>query len=216
MPVAMLKLAEAAVVARVALRDVNRVFDEGILPDEFVANDDGRRVMDTACTFISFYFDSAAALTAEARLSAIREGAARLKKHRAATRARLMKEDWTVRDGFLTIDLAPFLKRTLDRIDRLNAARAMVATDPDILGGTPIMRGTRVPVYDVAASVAAGLPKERILAAYPSLDAEKLELAALFAEANPPRGRPRAGDGSAPAAERRVRAAAKLDEVSDR
>jgi uncharacterized protein (DUF433 family) len=55
----------------------------------------------------------------------------------------------------------------------------------------PLIRGTRVPVYDVAASVAAGIPIERILSAYPGIDREKVELAAIFAEANPPRGRPR-------------------------
>ncbi len=42
--------------------------------------------------------------------------------------------------------------------------------------------------------MAAGIPVERILAAYPALDAEKIELAALYAEANPARGRPRTND----------------------
>jgi hypothetical protein len=51
--------------------------------------------------------------------------------------------------------------------------------------------GTRVPVYDVAASVAAGYPMDRILASYPSLSREQVELAALYAEANPQRGRPK-------------------------
>jgi uncharacterized protein (DUF433 family) len=67
-------------------------------------------------------------------------------------------------------------------------------SDPDTLGGTPVIRGTRVPVYDVAASVAAGIPMDRILEAYPSLDADKVELAAIYAEANPVRGRPRSSD----------------------
>jgi hypothetical protein len=56
--------------------------------------------------------------------------------------------------------------------------------------------------------VAAGLPIGRILAAYPSLDADKVELAAIYAEANPARGRPRASDelpkGAVIVAERRV------------
>ncbi len=55
----MLKPTEAAVVARVALRDVNRAIDEHILPEGFFSVDDGRRVMATACALISFYFDSA-------------------------------------------------------------------------------------------------------------------------------------------------------------
>jgi uncharacterized protein (DUF433 family) len=187
----MLKATEAAVVSRVALRDVNRVIDEGILPEEFFTLEDGRHVLAAACTLISFYFESAKLLTSEERLFAIKEAGPRLRRLKALTLAALLKEDWTVRDEFLTIDLTPFIKRTNERLDRLGAARAMVTSSPNVLGGTPVIRGTRIPVYDVAASAAAGMPTKRILAAYPSLDTEKVELAAIYAEANPPRGRPR-------------------------
>jgi len=68
---------------------------------------------------------------------------------------------------------------------RLEKARAQVIVDPEILSGTPVIKGTRVPVYDVAASMAAGIPMERILACYPSLNREQVELAALYAEAHP-------------------------------
>lgn len=67
----------------------------------------------------------------------------------------------------------------------------MKILDPDVLGGTPVIRNTRIPVYDVAASVAKGLPLNRILAAYPGLTAEMANLAVLYATANPQRGRPR-------------------------
>jgi len=204
----MLKPSEAAVVAGVALRDVNRVIDEHLLPDGFFSLNDGRRVATTACTLIAFYFDSARRLTLEERLFAIREVGSRLYKLRTRALASLIEEDWTVRDEFLTIDLAPFVRRTKERLERLAAARGMVVSDPDVLGGAPVVRGTRVPVHDVAASVAAGLPIDRILAAYPSLDADKIELAAIYAEANPARGRPRASDelskGAVVVAERRV------------
>jgi uncharacterized protein (DUF433 family) len=40
----------------------------------------------------------------------------------------------------------------------LDKARALVVEDPEILSGTPVIRNTRIPVYDTAASVAAGLP----------------------------------------------------------
>jgi uncharacterized protein (DUF433 family) len=204
----MLKPSEAAVVARVTLRDVNRVIDEHILPEGFFSIDDGRRVAAIACTLIAFYFDSARRLTSEERLFAIREAGSRLYRFRARALASLIEEDWTVRDEFLTIDLAPFVRRTKERMERLAAAREIVISDPDVLGGTPVVSGTRVPVHDVAASVAAGLPTDRILAAYPSLDANKIELAAIYAEANPTRGRPRASDelpkGALIVADRRV------------
>lgn len=74
---------------------------------------------------------------------------------------------------------------------RLEKACAQVTVDPEILSGTPVIKGTRVPVYDVAASTAAGIPMERILSSYPSLNREQVELAALYAEANPSREGPR-------------------------
>jgi uncharacterized protein (DUF433 family) len=170
----MLRPAEAAVVAHVTLRDVNRAIDERILPDGFFMIENGRHVLASACTLISFYFASANRLTSEERLFAVREAGSRLREFSTLTPAALIRKDWLVRDEFLTIDLAPFVRRTQEGLDRLAAARALVATDPDILGGTPVIRGTRVPVYDVAASVAAGIPADRILAAYPVLDAEKI------------------------------------------
>jgi uncharacterized protein (DUF433 family) len=99
-----------------------------------------------------------------------------------------------VHDEFVTIDLASFIRRTNERMERLATAREMVVSDPDVLADAPVVRGTRAPVHDVNASLVAGLPAERILAAYPSLDADKIELAAIYAEANPARGRRRRSD----------------------
>lgn len=75
--------------------------------------------------------------------------------------------------------------------NRLEKACAQVIADPEILSGTPVIWGTRVAVYDVAASVVAGVPMEDILSSYPSLNREQVELAALYAEANPSREGPR-------------------------
>jgi uncharacterized protein (DUF433 family) len=68
---------------------------------------------------------------------------------------------------FLTIDLAPLVKSAGERHGRLIAARDLVESSPELLGGTPVTRGTRVPIHSVAASLAAGIPIERILRAYP-------------------------------------------------
>ena len=75
---------------------------------------------------------------------------------------------------------------------RLITARNLIHSSPEILGGVPVIRGTRIPVYDVGACVSSGVPVDHILSDYPTLDREKVELAAIFSEANPPRGRPRA------------------------
>jgi len=53
-----------------------------------------------------------------------------------------------------------------------------------------VIRGTRVPVYDVAASFAADIPMDRILAASTSTPT-RWSWPVIYAEANPPRGRPK-------------------------
>jgi uncharacterized protein (DUF433 family) len=185
----LLTASEAAVVSQVSVRDINRVIDESILPQEFFSVRNGRHVVAVGCSLIAFYFESAKRLTSEERLWAIRHAGPRLRGDRSA--ATLLKEDWALQDEFLTINLEPFLRRTWERLRRLGEARNMVVSTPDILSGTPVIRGTRVPVYDVAVSLAAGIPMDRILSAYPALDADKVDLAMIYAEANPPRGRPR-------------------------
>jgi len=163
----LLTASEAAVVSQVSVRDINRVIDESILPQEFFSVRNGRHVVAVGCSLIAFYFESAKRLTSEERLWAIRHAGPRLRGGRSA--ATLLKEDWALHDEFLTINLEPFLRRTWERLRRLGEARNMVVSTPDILSGTPVIRGTRVPVYDVAVSLAA----------------------MIYAEANPPRGRPR-------------------------
>jgi uncharacterized protein (DUF433 family) len=170
---------EAAVVAGVSVRDVHRMIDERILPEGLYTATENRSFKGRACALISFYFRAANRLTSEERQKTI------------ARASESTPEPQTVQDEFLTIDLTPFHREVAERMGRLQAAQDIVVMDPEILSGTPVIRGTRVPVYEIAASVAAGIPVDRILAAYPSLKREQVELAALYVEANPQRGRPR-------------------------
>ncbi len=182
---------EAAVVAGVTVRDINRVIDERLLPEGFTSDVDGRRIELAACPLVGFYFRAAKALTAEERLRLIRRFAERITADMAGHPfAGWRKADWSVRDGFLTVSLSDFVAEADDRSARLAAAQDMVMEDSAILGGTAVIRGTRIPVHDVAASVATGMSRERVLAAYRGLDEAMLDLAVLYAEANPVRGRP--------------------------
>jgi uncharacterized protein (DUF433 family) len=64
-----------------------------------------------------------------------------------------------------------------------------IISDPEILGGMPVIKGTRVLVHDLAASVKAGILRDRILAAYPTIKEHHLDLVVAYAEANPLRRR---------------------------
>ena len=65
--------------------------------------------------------------------------------------------------------------------------RQIVASDPEIMGGTPVVRGTRIPVDLVADMLAQGATAEEILEGYPTLDREKIAMAPLCARAFPVR-----------------------------
>ena len=73
---------------------------------------------------------------------------------------------------------------------RLREAEQMTVSDPEILHGTPVYRGTRIPVELVADMLNDGASVEEILEGYPALDRNKIELAPLYVRAFPRRGRP--------------------------
>src|ERR1700722_14440692 len=75
-------------------------------------------------------------------------------------------------------------------LKRLRNAQRMAISDPDIMGGTPVYRGTQVPVDMMAAMLARGASTQEILEAHPSLIEQQVELAPLYAAAFPRRGRP--------------------------
>jgi uncharacterized protein (DUF433 family) len=175
---------EAAVAAGVSLPQVNRVIDDRILPDDWYSTSPTRTVRTDACLLISFYFETADLLTAGARLQTIRNAVAH-------DHTWEQWKDYSSEDHFLTVRFADLWQKVDRRLRTLMAAEKMVVEDPEILGGTPVIRGTRVPVHTVAAQFDAGTPIGRILRSYPSLTEAQVELASVYAKAVPQRGRPK-------------------------
>ena len=64
-------------------------------------------------------------------------------------------------------------------------AHDVVVTSDDILGGTPVIAGTRIPAHDVLAALAAGATEEQLLANYPSLTTHHVKLLASYREMYP-------------------------------
>jgi uncharacterized protein (DUF433 family) len=101
-------------------------------------------------------------------------------------------ENWkhyVVGDHFLTVRFGDLWKTVNERLHKLAAAESMVTEDPEILSGTPVIRGTRVSVHTVAALFDDGTPVKEILQAHPSLMESQVELASIYAKAVPQRGR---------------------------
>lgn len=56
-----------------------------------------------------------------------------------------------------------------------------IIRDPKIMGGVPVVRGTRVPVYVILENLEAGHSIDEILRDYPSLTRETIRSAIHFA-----------------------------------
>ena len=62
--------------------------------------------------------------------------------------------------------------------------RAYIQRNPGICGGEPVIKGTRVTVRTVLASLAEGAEVSDILADFPSLDREAVRAVIAFAAAS--------------------------------
>lgn len=59
-----------------------------------------------------------------------------------------------------------------DRFDRMMIADSLVTRDPKILNGTPVFKGTRVPVKALFDYLSDGLSLEYFLETFPSVNRE--------------------------------------------
>ena len=63
-----------------------------------------------------------------------------------------------------------------------------IQRDPKIMGGEPVIRGTRVPVRTIASLIEDGESRDVLREAYPHVPEEAYGVAVLWARANPRRG----------------------------
>ena len=175
---------EAAIAAGVSVRDINRMVDEHILPEDSYSASGVRTFRADACLWIAFYRATADRLTADTRLRMMRNKMVHSPSWEGWSH-------WSIEDDLLTVRFDSLWESVDARLRDLAEARELVVEDAEILGGTPVLRGTRVPVHDVGAALNAGVSVDRVLQMYPSLNERQVELASMYAKAAPLRGRPR-------------------------
>lgn len=84
-----------------------------------------------------------------------------------------------MRTGQLTV-----MQRT-EKYREHPAATALIVSDPEIMGGAPVIRGTRITVAAILGRIEGGDSVENILEDYPYLDSDIVTAAAVYARANP-------------------------------
>jgi uncharacterized protein (DUF433 family) len=90
----------------------------------------------------------------------------------------------------LLIEIGASRRAVEGQLKHLARVEQMVVSDPEIMHGTPVFQGTRIPVDLVADMLAQGATAEEILEGYPTLNKEKIAIAPLYVRAFPRRGRP--------------------------
>ncbi len=191
----LLTVAEIAVIADVDKSDVNRAIDDKVLPTVlYEVQDHHRRLNTSAAPLVAFNSGTFGWLTPAARKEAVH---AFVRRHETELVTVKWLEHATPSDrdlvslGPVKLDLWEHFDAARERAKLLKAARERIVRDPGILGGEPVVAGTRVPAYAVRSAVKAEYPVEEVLADYPSLTPEDVKLADIWARANPPQGRPR-------------------------
>ena len=173
---------EAAVLTGLSVKAVNNAIDKGVIP----ATTDtragtGARLLDRHALI---------SLTLERRLAD--RFAPELRRAVFDALAGASRSVISLDGGFLKIDLREPRRELASSLRRLRRAREFVVSDPDIMGGEPVFRGTRAPVHMIASLIGQGATETELLEDYPRLTAELIQLAPVYAAAYPLRGRPRA------------------------
>jgi uncharacterized protein (DUF433 family) len=169
---------EAASVTGVPLRQVHRIIDAGLLGAAVKRRDKARLVAPKALVGLKLAHETADVLTLRSRRAVV------------ATSIRRPRQSM-IRTDLVVVDARPAARAVRAGLSQLSKARGIVSSTPDVVGGTPVFKGTRIPVHDIADMLANGDKRAAILRAYPLLDEEKMRLAVIYALAYPPRGRPR-------------------------
>ena len=169
---------EAASVTGVPLRQVHRIIDAGLMGGAVKRRDNARLLASKALVGLKLAHETADVLTLRSRRAVV------------ATSIRLPRQSM-IRTDLVVIDARPAARAVRSGLSQLSKARGNVSSAPDVLGGTPVFKGTRIPVHDVADMLANGDRPAAIMKAFPQLDEDKIRLAAIYALAYPQRGRPR-------------------------
>jgi uncharacterized protein (DUF433 family) len=171
---------EAAAVSGAPLAVIQKAITDRKIPTCAISAGKRRRIDE----FALLAFALADAMPAEVRLSPAAAYKLLLCEHPADPTAEL-----TIGD-LVRIDAGKALAAARRRLDLYRRARSIVVRDPDILGGEPVIKGTRITARSVLGRIEEGDSIDSLLEDYPYLDREAVEAAALYAKANPPRGRP--------------------------
>jgi uncharacterized protein (DUF433 family) len=90
----------------------------------------------------------------------------------------------------LFVEFKAARRKVESQLKQLAHIEEMVVSDPEVMRGTPVFKGTRIPVDLVADMLSQGATAKEILEGYPTLNKERIAIAPVYMRAFPRRGRP--------------------------
>jgi len=174
--------AQVAAVTRLSLAAVHKAIDSRLVKPRMARTGKARRRLLTKEQIIYLQLE----------VEGVRLLPLRVRRKVAQTVERLPQvEEFPIGNGdVLRVEVKSARRKVEAELGRLANAERIVVSDPEIMRGTQVYRGTRIPVHLVADMLAQGASVEEILEGYPSLDRDKVELTSVYVRAFPRRGRP--------------------------
>jgi uncharacterized protein (DUF433 family) len=113
--------------------------------------------------------------------------------HRTATRWSREGADLVYRSGDIqvSVECKAFRQKVARNLSAFRWGRRRIVSDPAVLGGEPVFRGTRIPLQHVAALFRKDVPEREIAEDFPALSSRDLAYARIFSRLSERPGRPR-------------------------
>lgn len=171
---------EAAEIGRVPLNAIDKAIEQGVLKPRRRAGKPLLPAHEVALLVLLRQID--VALPSKAKT--------RLRKWLARPQPQTVGAELALSDA-LRVAMTEDAVQTIERAESYARLRdRYVECNPAVMGGEPVITGTRVPVRTVASLIEMGETREVMREDYPHIPEEAYAVAVQWAHANPRRGRP--------------------------
>jgi uncharacterized protein (DUF433 family) len=171
---------EAAEIGRVPLNAIDKAIEQGVVKPKRKQGKPLLPAHEVALLVLLRQIDVALPTKAKQHL----------RKWLAGAQAQAVGSELALSEA-LRVAMTEDVAQTIERAESYARLRdCYVERNPAVMGGEPVIAGTRVPVRTIASLIEMGEKPEVLREDYPQVPEEAYPVAVLWAHANPRRGRP--------------------------
>jgi uncharacterized protein (DUF433 family) len=91
----------------------------------------------------------------------------------------------------VSVECKAFGQKVARNLSAFRWGKRRIVSNPDVLGGEPVFRGTRIPLQHAASLFRKGVPEKEMVEDFPALSSRDLAYARLFSRLSQRPGPPR-------------------------